>query len=391
MNLFFFLGNAGTVLFIAAIFAITPVLIRKSLLFGVRIPEAAADLPECKSLKYSYYTLVAIGSLIVVAASVIQYLAAPEYSLLCWMYFPFVMIGVQFAAFIPQWKKAVALKSERGWNVPLTGLVDTRSAVSREKLSHMRWGWHIANLALVVIMIVWTVIVYPGVPDRLILHWSAAMQPDRWGDKNIMNVMIMPLVALGFALLMAACNIIVYRQKLQVSAEHPQLSFAQHRLYRRMLGNALGFMTFCFTVMFAFIQPTILNMFAPSNVYMSLVIGIACVLGIVPVIYAPIKAGQSGCKLKPSFVPDSLAEETASTGANATHPGRGDDRFWKLGMFYYNTDDPSVLVEDRFGGGGGSGFNYARIQSKIFVIAIAVIIIAAYIPLTIFLLRYPIS
>ena len=110
MNMFFFLGNVGTVIFIAALFAITPVLNRKSLLFGVRIPEAAADLPECKRLKNSYYRIVVIGCLLVVAASAAQYLWARDYSLLAWMYFPFVMIAVQFAAFVPQWKRAAALR-----------------------------------------------------------------------------------------------------------------------------------------------------------------------------------------------------------------------------------------------------------------------------------------
>ena len=112
MNLFFFLGNVGTVIFIAALFAITPVLNRKSLLFGVRIPEAAAELPECKSLKSGYYRMIVIGSLIVIAAAAALYLLAPGYSLLCWMYFPLLMIALQFAAFIPQWKKAAALKAE---------------------------------------------------------------------------------------------------------------------------------------------------------------------------------------------------------------------------------------------------------------------------------------
>ena len=389
MNLFFFLGNVGTVLFIAAIFSITPVLNRKSLLFGVRIPEAATDLPECKRLKNGYYTIIIIGCLLVVAASVALYLRAPEYSLLCWLYFPFIMIGVQLAAFIPQWKKARVLKADRGWIVPLTGLVETRSAASRERLNNMRWGWYAASLALSLILTVWTAIVYPSLPDRIITHRNTLMQPDQWGDKSWLFMMSMPVIAFLFVLMMAACNIIVYRQKLQVSAEYPAQSFAQHRIYRRMLGRSLGFMTFCFTAMFALMQPAIMSLFTPPASYIPMVIAITCVLGIIPVIYVPIKAGQSGCRLKPVIALDDTQAKKVSIDTPGSHSNQGDDRFWKLGMFYYNPDDPSVLVEDRFGGNGG--FNYARLPSKIFVAVIALIIILSYCPITVLLLKYPIK
>jgi len=385
MNLFFYLTNAATVLFIAVFFSITPALNRKSLLFGVRVPEAAAYLPECGRLKRGYLVIIAVGCLIILAASSIQYLLAPGYTLLGLMYFPLFMAGVQLAAFIPQWKKAKDLKAERGWNVPLIGLSETSSAAVRERFFNMRWGWYIASLVLSLVLALWSAIVYPSVPNRLIMHWNAQMQPDRWGNKNWVNVMTMPLIALAFILLMAVCNMMVYRQKLQVSAEYPALSFAQHKIYRRMMGRSLGFMTFCLTLMFAFMQPSMLNLFTPTASYIPLVIAISSIVGIIPVIYVPIRAGQSGCRLKPAMAcGDAGAAKTAAVvpGA-ASNPG--DDQFWKLGMFYYNPDDPSILVEDRFG--INIGFNYAKLPLKIFIIVMALLLIAVYIPVTVFLLN----
>ncbi|MEX3564040.1 DUF5808 domain-containing protein [Corynebacterium phoceense] len=51
------------------------------------------------------------------------------------------------------------------------------------------------------------------------------------------------------------------------------------------------------------------------------------------------------------------------------------DHLYKAGMFYYNPDDPAVLVEKRFG--VGIDFNYARWQAKAFLAAIAVLIIGS--------------
>lgn len=36
----------------------------------------------------------------------------------------------------------------------------------------------------------------------------------------------------------------------------------------------------------------------------------------------------------------------------------GDDRYWKLGISYFNPDDPAVFLTKRFG--VGWTFNYAR-------------------------------
>jgi len=37
---------------------------------------------------------------------------------------------------------------------------------------------------------------------------------------------------------------------------------------------------------------------------------------------------------------------------------RTDDRYWRWGLFYFNRDDPSILVERRFG--LGYSFNFAH-------------------------------
>ena len=388
MNTIFFIINVVTVAFIAALVAVTPALNRKSLLFGVRVPEDAAALPESRRLRRNYLTIVTAGSLTVLGAATAQYLTMPGLSLLALLYFPFVMVGVQFAAFLPQWKKAKALKAQKGWEVPLTGLAETRSSADREKLSSLPWGWYIAGAALVLAAVVWTFAVYPNLPDIIPTHWDARMQPDAWGEKSVTTLMLMPLIALGTVAMMAGVNVMIYKQKLQVSAEYPALSFAQHRMYRRMLSRALGFMTLCMAVMFVMIQLPALDLFMPPPAYLTAVMTLIGI-GMVPVICVPFRAGQSGCKLRPTVEAADALTEQSSAQIKVAHPGRGDDQYWKLGMFYYNPDDPAVLVEDRFG--GNSGFNYARPASKAVVAAGVIVLIASYIVITYMVFRYPLG
>jgi uncharacterized membrane protein len=75
----------------------------------------------------------------------------------------------------------------------------------------------------------------------------------------------------------------------------------------------------------------------------------------------------------------------AQAPIRAVHPERGDDRYWKLGLFYYNPNDPAILVEDRFGANGG--LNYARPAAKLAAAALAVLIVVMYAVVTVVFFR----
>jgi uncharacterized membrane protein len=104
---------------------------------------------------------------------------------------------------------------------------------------------------------------------------------------------------------------------------------------------------------------------------------------IVPIIAVSIHAGQGGCRLKPKNV----EAETGGAGVKSTYSsgGRGDDKYWILGMFYFNPDDPAHVVEDRFG--SNIGFNYARLPVKIGVAVLAAAVVAVYVWTTVLLLQ----
>ena len=51
-----------------------------------------------------------------------------------------------------------------------------------------------------------------------------------------------------------------------------------------------------------------------------------------------------------------------------------EDKYWKLGIFYVNPDDPSLFVPDRFGVGWTN--NFGRPASWVIVVGFVVITIA---------------
>ncbi|MCL1877286.1 MAG: hypothetical protein FWF80_00335, partial [Defluviitaleaceae bacterium] len=197
-----------------------------------------------------------------------------------------------------------------------------------------------------------------------------------------------PLANASLVLVMLVSNIIIERAKLQIDSNKPTLSFAQHRIYRRRMGHALGLMTLGFVIV---ITPLIIPMVYPdaewTTALMRTAAPIVFVFSLVmclPPVLAYVFSGQGGCKIKIDL-PDegaSLGEVSASSAPKIA--GRGDDKYWIWGMFYCNPDDPALFIEDRFG--SNISLNYSRLSAKIFVGVTAVVLVGTYVWATVMLL-----
>jgi uncharacterized membrane protein len=69
------------------------------------------------------------------------------------------------------------------------------------------------------------------------------------------------------------------------------------------------------------------------------------------VVVALARLGQGGSRMAAN-------DQKASTGSAVPIGDRTPDRYWKLGVFYFNRDDSAVFVEKRFG--LGYSLNFAR-------------------------------
>ena len=368
LNLFCFILNLSVAVLAGALISIIPVLTRKSYLFGVKIPLEHSGCPEAKSMKKNYVSVCVAGSALISALMIVQYITAPDMTLLCAMYFPFLFVAVQMAAFIPNWKKAGKLKEERGWAVAQSS-VETDSSRVKGNMSELPWIWYIAGLLLIIISLIVALIQYPSLPDKIPTHFDANMQPDSWVDKSLGGMILMPVINLCTLALLWFCGFMFVRAKLQIDPQNPGLSFTQHTIYRRRMGHSLGFLALCLVVLFALLG--FMTVFPDFTVPFWVIMGLSFV-PVVPVIAVSVKSGQGGFRIKPKTImeKDGIA---VSGGAQ----GRGDDKFWIIGMFYYNPGDPAHIVEDRFG--NNLGFNYARLSVKIGAAILLAALIATYI------------
>jgi uncharacterized membrane protein len=380
VNLICFVTNLFVCALCGVLMPILPILTRKSFLFGVKIPMEAQTSPEARELKRKYITVCIAGTAVTLALVIAQYVAAPDKTLLATMYFPFLFVLVQLLAFIPNWKRAVRLKEERGWKVSNTVFADTKTSFTRGNLSELPWLWYIASFICIFVALIIAVMEYPSMPDIIPTHWGADMQPDGWSEKSWAAMLAVPICNVAMTVIMLLTGVMFVKAKLQIDQQNPALSFTQHRLYRRWIGHSIGFLTLALAAMFALLG--LMSVWPEFNALFWPVFGLTF-LASGPLVVVSIAVGQGGCRIKPKVIVDAFGEVTGggSDGGSGGVPGRGDDKFWALGMFYHNPDDPANIVEDRFG--NNLGFNYSRLPVKIGIALAIPAFIALYAWLTV--------
>ena len=375
--LFIFILNETVCLFIGGLLFILPHITRKSLLFGVRIPDSANKEKKVIQLKATYSVVIILVTAAVLFAGFYFYYTWPQTMFMLSLYQPLILLIAQFVTFVPLWKRSKQLKSEKGWVVRNIGTSQTSSS-AKNRIKGMPWIWYIVCTLLCVFAVFAGLALYPFVPDTIVKHWNGNMVADAWGQKSLLDVYIMPIIAFVMILIMFGSNVLVYFMKLQVSLENPVLSYAQHKLYRRILSHILGFITLVITIMFLAMIPMNLNLYIPTMPVMLGGIFILTLLILIPSVLVVVKVGQGGNKLRPVLSQQEEIEmKEFSKNTFKGSVDRGEDSFWKLGLFYYNVDDPSLFVEDRFGNNGG--VNLARTAGKVILISVGVFTVATYV------------
>jgi len=372
LNVFCFVTNLVVTALFGVLMPLIPRLTRKSFLFGVRIPPEENGGGEVRLLKKRYAAVCVFGAAVIFAADIAQYIIAPDMTVLAVMYFPLLFVALGFIAYVPCYKAALRLKNERGWQISDAVFAETKSSFTRGKLANLPWAWYIVSLLIILADTAFLLARYPSMPERIATHYDFNMEPNAWADKSIGRIMFMPVANLVTLLFMFAVGVIVERGKLQIDANKPALSFAQHSVYRRRMGHSIGFLALGIAIMF--ILPDLSREIGfRLNFWAWLLV---CFIPTAVVCVVSVGSGQGGCLIK---IPEEKYEKYSpeSASRNGAVKDGGDDRFWALGIFYHNPDDPSIFVGDRFG--GNFGLNYSRRSVKIGAAAFVIIMIMFYV------------
>jgi uncharacterized membrane protein len=338
---------------------------RRTESFGVSIPEDVYKTGELRGMRKKYVLLTAILSITVSIIFLVlgSSIAADEQKVS--ILFSGVVLGyivLSFLIYLVFHRKMKILKQKNKWSADKSQLVVVDTTFREQKLTYSNL-WFLLSFLVVLVTVFITFQNYQSMPDQIPTKYNFDGEVMNWVDKSYRSVLMMPIMQVYLTLLFIFINTMIAKAKQQVSAENPEESMYKNVVFRRRWSAYIIITGTAVVLLFAFIQ---LSTIYPIDTQLMTVIPLIFTIGLVlGSIVLSITTGQGGSRVK-----------TTSTGVNGTVLDRDDDRYWKLGMFYFNPNDPSLFLEKRFG--VGWTINFARPLA--WIIFIVIIGLASGIP-----------
>ena len=332
---------------IGGLFLLYPRFARRGLLFGVYVGEQTSNGAEARAITTSWYRGMVAWLVVGLALEMALGMVAPKPALIG--LFPLVLVAGFVALYLRAYHQA------QQFAIPTTGAAVAFARAVPEPSLALPIAALVAGLIGGVISIVYSAAYFPQLPDRIPTHFGISGAPDAWHAKSLSTVMITGVMTFvvgaglgGIAILTArAKRAVRYSSTALGSASTPavesetEISLRAQLRFRRALTRLLSAVALLVTLAMTWMNIAIVQVGLgrarglPWPV-MALMLGIV-VLGLGGSLYIGLRYGQGGSRL-----------ERAAAAAPLTN-GLADNRYWVLGAFYVNRDDPSFLVEDRFG------------------------------------------
>lgn len=178
-------------------------------------------------------------------------------------------------------------------------------------------------------------------PGMIPTHLGPTGEADAFSEKTYFSVIALPLILLvmqGVFLLMSEG---MKFSGVRLNPTNKKTSLNQQLAFRKYTSWLALFITIGITLMMGYFHlQTIHPAIASSLIMWALPLTFLVLTFAVVSVYA-IKVGQSGSRLKVEGNSPTIENKIAVD----------EDKYWKGGMFYMNKNDPSIMVEKRFGVG----------------------------------------
>lgn len=179
----------------------------------------------------------------------------------------------------------------------------------------------------------------------------------------------MPLAVQAFmALCLTASHWQILRSRRPASPEHPVASAIAYGAFARAQSAALLVTGLVITVSIAIMPLAFAGVVSSDQSLVAIAVIIIC--AVLPNLAVLLVYGQAGSRL--------LRRMTASSALDY------DDERWRLGVFYVNREDPSIVVPRRFGVGWAMNWGNPRSWG---LVALLVAAVAAFVAVVEVLLR----
>ncbi|MGA0566634.1 DUF1648 domain-containing protein [Rathayibacter sp. KR2-224] len=342
MTAFVVIFNVAITAVIAAILLAMPSIVRPTLPLGVSVPTERSNDPVVRASVRLYRWSIAAAW---VVCAVLGIAGASSFPAVAAVAMPLCFVGLSFAAYVVVRRRIVKAKREGGWYVgkPTRLVADA----SPRETGHPPIGWLLASLAVVCATVALGVAVYPSLPAVIATHWTAAGRVDATAQKSVWSVFGLPLlggvISVGLYAISWATR---FSPARTAASDTPEQAAARANAQRHLATTGLGILSLALALGFGVTSAA--SWLAPSTPPVMLAaLGVTLLLTIVAVLAIVVayvrNIGRANGRKQPSG--------SARVGSPAGVEAPDDDRYWKLGAIYVNSDDPATFVPKRFGVG----------------------------------------
>jgi uncharacterized membrane protein len=321
------------VLLVGGVLMIIPRVTRRGLLFGVYVGEDHSCGTEADALRRGYYA--GIASTMAIAIVAVMVLVGGFGIPLAGFTTLVVLVG-----FVITYLKAHAgALRMAGPGGPVAAVAPLAPQPSRRLI--LPAVALLAGLAGGLFSISYAWAHYDRLPEQFPIHFGITGSPDAWGETSIAAVFLAPFATLLMGGIVGAAALLVANAKMAIRRDDGGVSLRAQERFRTAMTRVLSIVGLIVTAMMVEISITPIQVALGETTGMSVALMLSLVAGLLAVlgamIYIALRYGQGGAAL-----------EVAAAGAPLTD-GLADNRHWRFGMLYVNRDDPSIMVESRFG------------------------------------------
>lgn len=342
----------GLLVLLGVLMMLVPNISRVTVRLGVDVPRDRIDDPVVTRAVLRYRILGSALTLAVIAGAVVTR-GNPAVQAL-WV---LILVAGWLIVYALCRRPIIASKAQQQWyhDKQVRIGASVASQVGRRRPVMVL---HLAAVAFAFAVLIVLVVNYSALPDPYPMHWGADGQVDRWAVRSWGTVLMAPLLALALACFIWLLAWFISRRR------DPQLPDGAAASAQRLGGQTdeviqvlLGVTNVLCTLVLVIITVLPLTKASQSTTVTSLLA--VTVLTLVPSVWAVVAVSRAQHRER----------ERGTTGPESPD----DDRSWKLGLFYYNTADPSFMVPKR--SGFGYTVNMGHPWGMAFMVATLVIVV----------------
>lgn len=311
-----------------------PRIARRGLLFGVYVGEEASDGDAARAVRRSWTAAIAAATIVCVAAGAL--LAARGAVLLLVLIPELALLAIGALLYVRAHRAARVISG--------AGSLETAPPHPEIQVAPapVLLPWLVIALSLVAgtALIASAASHYDELPARIPIHFDASGKADGFTAKSPGAVFALPAMTALMGLFTGGLALLIARVRPALRAKDGGTSIQAQTRFRAATSRFLSGTAILVVALLASLSAFSLRVargLAPGLPSWALLEVLALVVWVFAgVIYLFTRYGQGGSKLE------------GATSAPLTD-GLGDNRHWRLGVLYVNRDDPSWLVEKRFG------------------------------------------